>query len=126
MPPHTTDVEALPESVTITSAIHPYRGRPLRVLRQFRRHGVPTLLLLFPDGGRCFVPLAETDAAPGREIDAAPRSEPHLASLACLLRTRALVDALLQRLPAAEETHDETQPAVAATLSGYWLTLGAR
>ena len=64
------------------------------------RQGQPVLLLLFPDGSRRFVPVAWTDAGP--DPVTAPRRQT-LAPLQELLRARAIIDDLLQRLPAAKE-----------------------
>ena len=67
------------------------------------RQGQPSLLLLFPDGSRRFVPVTWTDAAP--DPVTAP-SRKTLAPLHDLLRARAIIDDLLQRLPAAQENPD--------------------
>ena len=76
------------------------------VLTQAVRDEELTLLLLFPNGDRRFVPVAWTDAVPPGCLDPPPRRDECLAPLAALLRARAIVDALLQRLSAAEETPD--------------------
>ena len=81
------------------------------------RQGQPVLLLLFPDGSRRFVPVAWTDA--GSDPATAPRCKT-LAPLQDLLRARAIIDDLLQRLPAAKENPNalmadtSTAPSTAA------------
>ena len=109
--------EDLPESVAITWPSHPLADRTLPALTQAVRDGELTLLLLFPNGDRRFVPVAWTDAIPAKHSDPVPVRDATLAALADLRRARAIVDALLQRLLAAEETHDHDanlSPAVSA------------
>ena len=86
---------------------HPLRGLPLPIIRLVRRQGRLELLLQTPDGCRRFVPLEWTDV-----VTATPALPSHsgLTSLAGLLRLRTIVDALLQRPPAAEEKHDAQNP----------------
>ena len=103
---HTTHLEELPESVAITRPSHPLVGTTLPVLTQAVRNEELTLLLLFPNGDRHFVPVAWTDAVPPECLDPPPRRDECLAPLAALLRARAIVDALLQRLSAAQEAPD--------------------
>ena len=87
---------------------HPFRGLPLPIIRLVCRQGRLELLLRTPDGGRRFVPLEWTDA-----VTAGPALPSHsgLTSLAGLRPLRTIVDALLQRLPAAEEKLDAQNPA---------------
>ena len=86
---------------------HPLRGLPLPIIRLVRRQGRLELLLQAPDGCRRFVPLEWTDV-----VTATPALPSHsgLTSLAGLLRLRTIVDALLQRPPAAEEKHGAQNP----------------
>ena len=90
--------------VTITRE-HPLRGAPLAVAGRVCRQGRLQLLLETPDGSRRFVPAEWTDAG---QLEAP--SAACVAPLAGLLRLRTIVDALLQRLQAAEERHDAPAP----------------
>ena len=86
---------------------HPLQGLPLPIIRLVCRQGRLELLLQTPDGSRRFVPLEWTAA-----VTAAPALPSHsgLTSLAGLLRLRTIVDALLQRPPAAEESMSRIPP----------------
>ena len=109
---HTTRLEDLPEVVRITRE-HPLQGLPLPVVRLASRQGRLELLLQTPDGSRRFVALEWTDAD---TRDPARPAQSGLMSLGGLLRLRTIVDALLQRPPAAEEqdaAKDPIDPAAA-------------
>ena len=86
--------------MSITRPSQSLCGEVLPVLQRMVRQGPPVLLLLFPDGSRRFVPVAWTDAGP--DPVTAPRRRT-LAPLQELLGARAIIDDLLQRLPAAKE-----------------------
>ena len=91
---------------------HPLEGLPLPIVTLARRQDRLELLLQTPDGSRRFVPLEWTDV--GTVNPPSLPSPSGLASLAGLLRLRTIVDALLQRLPAAEEQHDAQNPVDSA------------
>ena len=75
-------------------------------------------LLLCPNGDRRFEPVAWTDALPAEDRDPLLGRNANLARLVDLLRTRAIVDALLQRLNSAQETPDASlAPAVPVTIA---------
>jgi len=103
---HTTRLDDLPEVVRITRE-HPLQGLPLPVVSLASRQDRLELLLQTPDGSKRFVPLEWTDAD---TRDRALPAHSGLVSLAGLLRLRTIVDALLQRLPAAEEKEDAQDP----------------
>lgn len=86
----------------------PSAGRSVPVLTQAARNKELTLLLLFPNGDRRLVPQSWTDAVPAGKPHPLPSREASLAPLVDLLRFRAVVDALLQRLPADQDTPDSS------------------
>ncbi|MCY4430233.1 MAG: hypothetical protein OXC11_07560 [Rhodospirillales bacterium] len=79
---------------------HPLQGLPLPIVKLACRQGRLELLLQTPDGTRRFVPLEWTDAD---TADSPVPAHSGLPSLAGLQHLRTIVDALLQRLRAAEE-----------------------
>jgi hypothetical protein len=91
---------------------HAFEGQELRVYSR-RKHGrQPHLLLVLPDESRSLIPASWTDwservlgQSAGSDHHAEPTSRV-LASVADLLRARALVDALLGRMAPAKESDD--------------------
>lgn len=105
-------LEDLPEGVRITRD-HPLQGLPLPVLRLASKQAKLELLLQTPDGSRRFGPLERADAETRDRTLPAPSG---LVSLAGLLRLRAIVGALLHRLPVAEEKDDAQDRIDSATV----------
>ena len=69
------------------------------------RHHSLELLLVLPDGSRSLIPAAWTDLDPASDEEDAAGI---LASLAELIRARAVVDALLRRQAASDEAGSES------------------
>src|SRR2546427_6289384 len=100
--PHTTHLEGFPPSVTITRPHHPFEGQALAVLGWTHRNDQLHLVLVLPDGSRSLIPAAWTDFK-GGVTTAGHAHRPSLATLPDLGQARAVVDALLRRLPASGE-----------------------
>ncbi|MCP5113468.1 MAG: hypothetical protein GY953_21755 [bacterium] len=87
--------------MTITRRHHPFEGKSLEVLSHTHRQDRLHFLLILPDGSKSLIPAAWTD------FDSAARSpqqqRPLVGSLEDLLRTRFLVDALLNRAAGSTE-----------------------
>jgi len=88
--------------VTIVRSRHPFEGRALDVIARCERHGRLHLLLVLPNGTRSLIPGDWTNLPSKPQAITAPTSVqcPLLATCDYLLRTRAVVDALLQRTEA--------------------------
>ena len=96
-PRHTTHLQDLPASVRITREKHALEGRVLEVLGHTHRQGTLYLNVLLPDKGHVLIPAAWTDL-PGTAHEQPPTTAPKgLASVATLVHTRTVVDALLRR-----------------------------
>ena len=87
---------AMPGTVTLTRARHPFEGRPLPVLGSMHRHGAMELLVVLPDGSKRLIPAAWTDLepAPGGEGRDGPGT---LGAAADLLDLSVLVSGLSAR-----------------------------
>ncbi|NTV97301.1 MAG: hypothetical protein HGA75_18125 [Thiobacillus sp.] len=97
---------------------HPFEGQALQVLWRTHRAGRLYFLLILPDQSRSLIPADWTDLAePTQSSSREPGQHPPLlGSLADLLKTRALVDALLYRSTNPEEFCHA--PANESALSG--------
>jgi hypothetical protein len=99
---HTTHHQHLPEKVTVLRLRHPFEGQSLAVWSTMQRKGRTILVLVLPDGSKSLIPAEWTDFA--SRIQAPRTLLAHggatLGSLEDLLHARAIVDALLSRLPA--------------------------
>jgi hypothetical protein len=89
---------------------HAFEGRELQVFSRCKRARQLQLLLILPDESRSLIPASWTDWAARKHGTSLAPSEPGiLAALADLLKTRALVDALLGHMAQAKESDDATR-----------------
>ena len=109
---HTTHRQDLPERVTIIRPRHPFAGKLLELLRTMHRKGRLYLILILPDGTKSLIPADWTDfvvvTRPGQDLSARARAT--LGSIEDLLHTRAVTDALLNRLAAITSEAEEESP----------------
>src|SRR5438105_9363814 len=97
--PQTTHHRNIPDAVIITRKCHAFEGQSLAVIGSIRRRGILLLLASLPDGSRSLIPAAWTDW----QVKGGPRtsegaSSHTLGALSDLLRARAIIDALRNRL----------------------------
>ena len=114
---HTTHLKDFPQSVVITRKGHPFEGQALQALGKSKRRNRAHLLIELPDQSRTLIPVDWTDWSCGDErtaANAAPRpvSAPALATIDALLHTRVIVDALLTRSRAPEESDNAATPSI--------------
>ena len=119
-----------PAAVTVIRPRHPMEGRELAVIGQMRRHGIPELLLVFPDGAKRLLPESWTDAVPREEAEA-PGT---LGAAPDLLALAVLISALCARVqdereqaarkPPAREDDRAACPAQSAAPGGSGATAG--
>ena len=122
---HTTHLHDISRLVTILRERHPFEGRSLVVMSAIKRRGTLLLLVVLPDGSRSLIPAGWTDwtgTADDGSLSRCEHRDSCLASLADLLHSRGIVDALLgrclipQQMPAAnEESCDATDPGLSRT-----------
>jgi hypothetical protein len=102
-PRHTTHHKDLLEHVTITRPHHPFEGKTLAVFGRRHHQSKPHLILILPDGSRSLIPTDWTDLDSSTpDVPAVPKQNTNLGFVADLLHTRAVVDALLNRLATSD------------------------
>jgi hypothetical protein len=98
--------------VTIIRPRHPFEGKLLELLRTMHRKGRLYLILILPDGTKSLIPADWTDfvvvTRPGQDLSARARAT--LGSIEDLLHTRAITDALLNRLAAITSEAEKESP----------------
>jgi len=108
---HTTYHQHLPEKVTVIRVRHPFEGQSLAVWSTMQRKDRTILVLNLPDGSKSLIPAEWTDFA--SRIQAQPTAPATgaatIGSLEDLLHARAIVDALLSRLPTFQRESKKLQ-----------------
>ena len=97
-------LDGYPDQVTIIRSRHPFEGSALDILGWCHRHGELHLTLVLPDGTRALIPAAWTDlsiADPASTASPQRDRAAYLASHDDPLHARAIIDALLRQLNAA-------------------------
>src|SRR5215218_2970146 len=98
-PRHTTRLDGLPPTVTVTRSHHPLVGQALEVLGWQRRQGRLQLTLVLPDGSKSLVPAEWTDLEPRAGL----KQPQALGSVADLLHARTVLAPLLDRIDASDD-----------------------
>lgn len=97
--------------VRVTRARHPMEDRVLAVFSASQRRGRRFFTLILPDQSRTLIPADWTDAADrANEVTPSESTSQRLGSMADLLRTRRLVDALSGRHLQAEHHLNQERP----------------
>jgi hypothetical protein len=112
----TAHLDNYPRQVKIVRERHAFEGMALEVLAWCRRRGELQLTLVLPDGTRSLVPAAWTDLHTSQDRPSSKEQRSQAASLAPrseLLHVRTVINALLQRLEAA----NTAPPSVSAESS---------